>query len=123
MNSFITGRIERTVLDRLTKDLVENWNTTYSKELFPTCSLFDGESIDYDKNRHIYSDKFDKVPRIRELVHIFEAKFEHLCVDSVWLLKKISSNDGFQGWHRDFALGQKITTTIVVNVGSFKSRH
>ncbi len=73
--------------------------------------------MDKDKNRHIHSDKFDDVPRIRELVHIFEAKFEHLCVDSVWLLKKTSSNDGFQGWHRDFALGQKITTTIVVNVG------
>ena len=53
MNSFIRGRIERTVLDRLTKDLVENRNTTYSKELFPTCLLFAGESIDYDKNRQI----------------------------------------------------------------------
>ncbi len=29
----------------------------------------------------------------------------------------MSSNDGFQGWHRDFVLRQKITTTIVVNVG------
>ena len=29
----------------------------------------------------------------------------------------MSLNDRFQGWHRDFALGQKITTTIVVNVG------
>ena len=117
MNSFRKGRVDRTSLDRLTKDLVENWNTTYSEKLFPTCSFFDGESVDKDKNRHIYSDKFDDVPRIRELVQIFEAKFEHLCVDSVWLLKKMSSNDGFQGWHRDFALGQKITTTIVVNVG------
>ena len=59
-------------------------------------------------------DKFDDVPRIRELAHIFKSKFEHLHVDSVWLLKKMSSNDGFQGWHRDFALEQKITTTIVV---------
>lgn len=117
MNSLKKGRIDRTCLDRLTKDLVENWNTTYSEKLFPTCSLFDGESVDKDKNRHIYSDKFDDVPRIRELVQIFQAKFEYLRVDSVWLLKKMSSNDGFQGWHRDFALGQKITTTMVVNVG------
>ena len=73
--------------------------------------------MDKDKNRHIYSDKFDDIPRIRELDQIFEAKFKHLRVDSVWLLKKMSSNDGFHGWHRDFALGQKITTTIVVNVG------
>ena len=73
--------------------------------------------MDKDKNRHIHSDEFDDVSRIRDLVHIFEDKFEHLRIDSVWLLKKTSSNDGFQGWHRDFALGQKITTTIVVNVG------
>jgi hypothetical protein len=117
MNSIFKGRIDRTSLDRLTKDLVANWNTTYSDKLFPTCSFFDGEPVNKDKNRHIFSDKFDDVPRIRELVHIFEAKFEHLCVDSVWLLKKMSLNDGFQGWHRDFALWQKITTTIVVNVG------
>jgi hypothetical protein len=117
MNCLRKGRVDRTSLDRLTKDLVENWNTTYSEKLFPTCSLFDGEAVDKDKNRHIYSDKFDNVPRIRELVKIFEAQFEHLRVDSVWLLKKKNSNDGFQGWHRDFALGQKITTTIVVNVG------
>ena len=63
--------------------------------------------MDKDKNRHIYSNKFADVPRIRGLVQIFEAKFKHLCVDSVWILKKMSSNDGFQGWHRDFALGKK----------------
>jgi len=117
MNYFIKGRIDTTSLDRLTNDLVANWNTTYSEKLFPTCSLFDGEPVDKDKNRQIHSNQFDNVPRIRDLVHIFENKFEHLRVDSVWLLKKTSSNDGFQGWHRDFALGQKITTTIVVNVG------
>jgi hypothetical protein len=117
MNSIFKGWIDRTSLDTLTKDLVANWNTTYSNKLFPTCSYFDGEPVDKDKNRLIYSNKFDNVPRIRELVHIFEAKFKHLCVDSVWILKKMSSNYGFQGWHRDFALGQKITTTIVVNVG------
>ena len=117
MNSLRKGRVDRTSLDRLTKDIVDNWNTTYSEKLFPTCSLFDGEAVDKDKNRHIYSDKFDNVPRIRELVQIFEEQFEHLRVDSVWLLKKKNSNDGFQGWHRDFALGQKITMTIVVNVG------
>ncbi len=112
MDYFVKGRIDITSLDKLTEELVANWNTTYSDKLFPTCSLFDGESVDKDKNRHI-----DDVPRIRDLVHIFEEKFKHLRIDSVWLLKKTSSNDGFQGWRRDFALGQKITTTIVVNVG------
>ena len=120
MNSFIKGRIDTTSLDRLTNDLVANWNTTYSEKMFPTCSLFDGEPVDKDKNRQINSNQFDNVPRIRDLVHIFENKFKHLRVDSVWLLKKTSSNDGFQGWHRDFALGKKITSTIVVNVGFFE---
>ncbi len=27
-------------------------------------------------------------------------------------------DDGFQGWHKDFLLGQQITKTIVLNVGS-----
>ena len=38
MNCLRKGRVDRTSLDRLTKDLVENWNTTYSEKLFPTCS-------------------------------------------------------------------------------------
>jgi hypothetical protein len=80
MNSLRKGRIDRTSLDGLTKDQVAKWNTTYSDKLFPTCSLFDGESVDKDINRHICSDKFDTVPRIRELVHITEANFEHLRV-------------------------------------------
>ncbi len=76
-------------LDTLTKDLaVANWNMTYSDKSFPTCLYFDGEPVDMDKNRHIFSNKFDNVPRIREFVYIFEAKFEHLCVDSVWILKR-----------------------------------
>ncbi len=31
MNFLRKGRIDRTSLDRLTKDLVANWNTTYSE--------------------------------------------------------------------------------------------
>jgi hypothetical protein len=75
------------------------------------------------KNRHIRLEKFKDLPRIDELVRMFKAEFPHLDVDSVWLLQKTRCEDGFQTWHRDFALGQKITTTIVVNVGSFKSIH
>jgi hypothetical protein len=49
MHSFVKGQIDRTSLDRLTKDLVANWNTTYYNKMFPACSLFDGESVDKDK--------------------------------------------------------------------------
>ena len=121
MDTYVAGKVVRTCLDELTKDLVGNWNTKYSEDLFPVCTLFNGEWVERDKNRHILSSQFDRVPRIRELVKIFEEKFDHLRIDSVWLLTKSSSDDGFQNWHRDFALGTKITTTIVVNVGSYNS--
>ena len=50
IDSFVDGWIDRTSLDRLTKDLVTKWNTAYSDKLFPTCSFFDGEYVDQDKN-------------------------------------------------------------------------
>jgi hypothetical protein len=46
----------------------------------------------------------------------FEDKFKDITVDSVWLIKKTKQDDGFQEWHQDMKI--KITTTIVVNVGS-----
>jgi len=123
MDSYITGEIDRTSLDALTQDLVRNWDRTYSVKLFPPCLGFNGEIVDRDKNRHIHSEKFKDLPRIDELVGIFEEKFNQLRVDSVWLLKKTRSNDGFQTWHKDFELGSKITATIVVNIGSYTSSH
>ena len=119
MDTFIEGRMDR--LDELTKDLAGNWNTTYSKNLFPPAKSFDGGRVNPEKNRHIPSDKYDQVPKLENLVRMFERKFNHLCIDSVWLILKDTCEDGFQGWHRDFALGAKITTTIVINVGSYKA--
>jgi hypothetical protein len=46
--------------------------------------------------------------------------FPYLSVDLVWLLRKLKEVDGFQGWHKDFLLGQRITKTIAINVGSKK---
>jgi hypothetical protein len=31
---------------------------------------------------------------------------------------QIKEDDGFQGWHKDFLWGQRITKTIVINLGS-----
>ncbi len=42
----------------------------------------------------------------------------YLSVDLVWLLRKLKEGDGFQGWHKDFYMGGRITKTIVINVGS-----
>jgi hypothetical protein len=36
----------------------------------------------------------------------------------VCFLHKSKEGDGFQGWHKDFLLGKRITKTIVINVGS-----
>jgi hypothetical protein len=44
--------------------------------------------------------------------------FPYLSIDLVWLLRKSKEGDGFQGWHKDFSLGQQITKTNVINVGS-----
>ena len=121
MAKFTRGRIDRTSLDELMKDVVGNWITTYSQVASPVCSQFNGEWVQRDKNRHILSDKFATVPKLKEVVRIFKSEFKLLQVDSVWLLKKEYSNDGFQTWHKDFALGSKITATIVVNIGSYRS--
>jgi hypothetical protein len=61
---------------------------------------------------------FVDVPLIAELVQYFEYKYTKLEVRSVWMMEKSRENDGFQGWHQDFYLGTKVTTTIVVNVGA-----
>jgi hypothetical protein len=69
-------------------------------------------------NRQIYKKHFTQVPLLKNLVDTFETMFPYLSVDFVWLLCKSKEGDGFQGWHKDFLLVQRITKTIVINVGS-----
>jgi hypothetical protein len=59
-------------LTHLTQDIRNNWDTTYSVELFPPAKAFDGDKIDATKNRHIPRVKFMSVPLIAELVKYFE---------------------------------------------------
>jgi hypothetical protein len=61
---------------------------------------------------------FTQVRLLKNLVDTFETMFPYLSVDLVWLLCKSKEGDGFQGWHKDVSLGQQITKTIVINVGS-----
>jgi hypothetical protein len=116
--NMIQGHVTESQLRDLTEDLHDNWDTTYSVHLFPPTKEFGGEKIDVTKNRHILRANFGSVQRILELVHLFENKYKHLAIRSVWLIKKSKENDGFQVWHRDFWLGHKVTSTIVVNVGA-----
>jgi hypothetical protein len=74
--------------------------------------------VDRTSYRQIYKKHFTKVPLLQKLVDTFETMFPYFLVDLVWLLCKSKEGDGFQGWHKDFSLGQRIPKTIVINVGS-----
>jgi hypothetical protein len=74
--------------------------------------------VDRTSNRQIYMKYFTQDPLLKKLVDTFETMFPYLSVDLVWLLHKLKEGDGFQGWHKDFLLGQQITKANVINVGS-----
>jgi hypothetical protein len=114
----IQGHVAESQLRELTEDLHDNWDTTYSVNLFPPSKKFEGEKIDVTKNRHILRANFGSVQRILDLVQLFENKYKHLAISSIWIIEKSKENDGFQVWHRDFWLGHEVTSTIVVNVGT-----
>jgi hypothetical protein len=38
----------------------------------------------------------------------------------VWLIVKSKPGSGFQSWHKDFNLNEKITKTVVINLGAVK---
>ncbi len=105
----IQGHVVESKLRELTEDLHDNWDTTYSVNLFPPSKDFEGKKFDVTKNRHILRATFGSVQRIAELVQ---------AIRSVWLIEKSKENNGFQVWHRDFWLGHEVTSTIVVNVGT-----
>ncbi len=74
--------------------------------------------MDRTTDRQIYKKHFTQVPLLKKLVDTFETMFPYHSVDLVWLLHKSKEGDWFQGWHKDFWLGQRITKTIVINDGS-----
>jgi hypothetical protein len=55
---------------------------------------------------------------MKNLVDALKIMFLFLFVDMVWLLCKSKEGDGFQGWHKDLALGKQITKAIVINLES-----
>jgi hypothetical protein len=111
------GRVQESRLTQLMQEIHNNWDTTYSVNVFLPAKAFDGDKTNATKNRHILSVMFQGVPEIVEQVKYFEDKYTHLKVHSVWIIEKLRENNGFQCWHRDFYLGIEVTTTIVVDVG------
>jgi hypothetical protein len=58
IHNMIPGRIIELRLTPLTQDIRNNWDTTYSVNVFPPAKAFDGEKINATKNRHIPSGMF-----------------------------------------------------------------
>ena len=100
-------------------DILQNWNTTYSLERFGPCKNFDGP-VDKASNRQIPSTKFHEAPLLMRLVDKFTDMLQYLTIDMVWIIVKSKPGSGFQSWHQDFNLNEKITKTIVINLGAVK---
>ena len=68
----IQGHAAESKLRELTEDLHDNWDTTYSVNLFPPSKEFEGEKIDVTKNRYILRSNFGSIQRIAEVIQLFE---------------------------------------------------
>jgi hypothetical protein len=118
MRTQVKGTMGCVQLTELSNDILENWNKAkYQKKEFKPAKRFDGEEIDPSKHRHIYQKDFHLLKQLNEFVVTVESLHNHIKIDSVWIMAKSKHNNGFQRWHKDFQLGTKITTTIVVNIG------
>jgi hypothetical protein len=115
----IKGQLALETVTPLCNDMLVNWDRTYSRDHFETCKDFYGP-VDKECNHQIPTTKFNQIPLIRNLVDTFCVMFPYLPVDMVWLIVKSKPGSGFQSWHRDFYLDEKIIKTIVVNLGSMK---
>ncbi len=80
----IQGHVAESKLRELTQDLPDNWDTTYSVNMFPPSKGFEGEKIDVTKNRHILRENFDSVQRIAKLVQVFEDKSTNIWLYAVF---------------------------------------
>jgi hypothetical protein len=115
---FTRGHFDESTLLELRDDLSNNWDIHYSNPKYQSCKNFSGGPVDRTSNRKINKKHFTQVRLLKSLVDTFETMFPYLSVDFVWLLCKSKECDGFQGWHKDFYMGGRITKTIVINDGS-----
>jgi hypothetical protein len=116
---FIQNTINNDTVAELSNDILQNWNTTYSLEHFGPCKNFDGP-VDRDSNRQISHTKFHEAPLLNKLVDTFTEMLQYLTIAMVWVIVKSKPGSRFQTWHQDFNLNEKITKTIVINLGAVK---
>ncbi len=111
MRTQVKGTMGCVQLTELSDDILENWNKAkYQKNEFKPAKHFDSQEIDPSKHRHIYQKDFHLLKQLNEFVVTVESLPNHIKAKS-------KHNNGFQRWHKDFQLGTKITTTIIVNIG------
>jgi hypothetical protein len=104
----------------LSKDVLEDWESSYPVATFPPCKYFGGVRINQELNQQIHRSQFASVPHMATLVEYFEAMDKTVSVDRVWLIRKSESKEGFQRWHQDLTKlegDRSIFKTIVVNIG------
>ncbi len=105
-------------MSELRDDLINNWEILYSNPEYRPCNKFSAGPVDRASNRQIYKKHFNQEPLLKNLVVTSETMLPYLSNNLVWLLRKSNEGDEFQGLHKDFYMGGKITKTIVINVGS-----
>jgi hypothetical protein len=57
MQDYIEGNLGESMAAKLSNDILYNWVTKYSHELFPPCKKFDGD-VDKEFKHHILCQKF-----------------------------------------------------------------
>jgi len=117
--NFIQSNLNNETVAVLSNDILQKWDTTYSLERFGPCKNFDGP-VDKDSNHQIPHTKFHEAPLLNKLVDAFTEMLQYLTIDMVWLIVKSKPGSGFQSWHQDFNLNEKITKTIAINLGAVK---
>ena len=119
LDKYVVGHLNEAVISGLTRDLVSKWDDNddhgFSVKKFPPTKEFLGKGIDKTKNRYIRFKDIAKLPRLQRVTTEIEDRIGNITVDSVWLIKKMRTDDGFQEWHQD--MKHNITTTVIVNVG------
>ncbi len=112
------GTMHCVQLTELSNDIQENWkNTKYQrKEFKPAKKNWRSTNSSIPTSSH-FSKTFFLLKQLNAFVRTVESLHSHITIDSIWIMAKSKNNNGFQRWHKDFQLGTKITTTIIINIG------
>ena len=114
LQKYVVGHLNEAIVSGLTRDLVSKWDDNddhgFSVKKFPPTKEFLGKGIDKTKNRYIRFKDIAKLPRLQRVTTEIEDRIGNITVDSVWLIKKMRTDDGFQEWHQD--MKHNITTTL-----------